>query len=397
MNDSDLNESETIPTLQPHRYPRRILLAVVGLSPQVLTETLYALAVTGDPAFTPTEIHLLATHDGAERARLSLLHSQTGWFHHLCDEYNLTGICFPESAIHVLTDEKGAPIEDLRTPHENERLADTLVELVRNFTDDEHCALHVSIAGGRKTMGFYAGYVLSLFGRAQDRLSHVLVSPPYEFNQDFFYPSPVSRIIHTQEGRPLDARQGKVVLADIPFVRLRHHLPPALGKHRMRFTDAIAAVSQRLAPPELYLDLEHSRIRIHGVETQLPPLQMAYLCWFAWRRLKGLPPLPCPNEGSPEPAYATEFLNVYAAVLGPLGDLKMTRKRLNGGMDTAFFLQTKSKLWRALRKAGISEPEHLLTPQGRRRHPASLQLAPESIHWIGRTSTEAAANAVSRP
>jgi len=29
----------------PHDYPKRILLAVSGLSPQVLTETFYALAV----------------------------------------------------------------------------------------------------------------------------------------------------------------------------------------------------------------------------------------------------------------------------------------------------------------------------------------------------------------
>jgi CRISPR-associated protein (TIGR02584 family) len=28
--------------------------------------------------------------------------------------------------------------------------------------------------GERKTMGFYVGYALSLFGRAQDRLSHVI-------------------------------------------------------------------------------------------------------------------------------------------------------------------------------------------------------------------------------
>ena len=29
-------------------------------------------------------------------------------------------------------------------------------------------------------MGFYLGYALSLYGRTQDRLSHVLVSSPYE-------------------------------------------------------------------------------------------------------------------------------------------------------------------------------------------------------------------------
>jgi CRISPR-associated protein (TIGR02584 family) len=61
---------------------------------------------------------------------------------------------------------------------------------VRELTADPDCAIHASIAGGRKTMGFYLGYALSLFGRPQDRLSHVLVSSPFESNQNFFYPLP---------------------------------------------------------------------------------------------------------------------------------------------------------------------------------------------------------------
>ena len=30
---------------QPSAYPRRVLLAVIGLSPQIVTETIYALAL----------------------------------------------------------------------------------------------------------------------------------------------------------------------------------------------------------------------------------------------------------------------------------------------------------------------------------------------------------------
>jgi CRISPR-associated protein (TIGR02584 family) len=51
---------------QPHAYPRRILLAVIGMTQQILTETLYTLAVDSDPAFVPTEIHLITTAQGAE-------------------------------------------------------------------------------------------------------------------------------------------------------------------------------------------------------------------------------------------------------------------------------------------------------------------------------------------
>ena len=42
-------------------FQRRILLAVTGLSPQVVTETLYALALEGGHERMPTEVHLVTT------------------------------------------------------------------------------------------------------------------------------------------------------------------------------------------------------------------------------------------------------------------------------------------------------------------------------------------------
>ena len=48
----------------PRTSSRRILLAVTGLSPQIVTETLYALAIATDTPFIPTEIHLATTAEG---------------------------------------------------------------------------------------------------------------------------------------------------------------------------------------------------------------------------------------------------------------------------------------------------------------------------------------------
>lgn len=76
---------------------RRILLAVTGLTPQVVTETLYALA-TAETPFIPTEIHLVTTQTGAESARLNLLLPDTGWFHRLRADYRLPDIAFPPDA-----------------------------------------------------------------------------------------------------------------------------------------------------------------------------------------------------------------------------------------------------------------------------------------------------------
>lgn len=168
---------------------KRILLAVTGLSPQILTETLYALTVVQTPAWIPDEIHLITSKEGAEHARLSLLDANAGQFHSFCRDYPIAeNIHFPAENIHLIRNQDGQPLSDIRSPEDNARSADAIHALVRQFTADPATELHVSIAGGRKTMGFYLGYSLSLTARPQDKLSHVLVSDPFESLPDFYYP-----------------------------------------------------------------------------------------------------------------------------------------------------------------------------------------------------------------
>jgi CRISPR-associated protein (TIGR02584 family) len=164
----------------PESYPHRILLAVTGLSPQIVTETLYALAAARQPAWVPTEIHVVTTKPGAENVRRTLLSKDPGWFHRLRGDYRLPEMAFGSKNIHIMTQPDGKPLDDILEDADNSAVADFITEQVRARTSDPTASLHVSIAGGRKTMGFYIGYALSLFGRAQDRLSHVLISPPYD-------------------------------------------------------------------------------------------------------------------------------------------------------------------------------------------------------------------------
>ena len=77
----------------------------------------------------------------------------------------------------VLTDMQGE-MTDIRSPEDNLSAADQVAKLIRELTNDPDRQLHVSLAGGRKTMSFYLGYALSIFGRDDDRLSHVLVDEP---------------------------------------------------------------------------------------------------------------------------------------------------------------------------------------------------------------------------
>ncbi|MEF8766961.1 CRISPR-associated ring nuclease [Candidatus Accumulibacter contiguus] len=54
-------------------------------------------------------------------------------------------------------------------------------------------------------MGFFLGYALSLYGRPQDKLSHVLVSAPFESSLGFYYPTPSSHVLELPGGRLVDS------------------------------------------------------------------------------------------------------------------------------------------------------------------------------------------------
>jgi CRISPR-associated protein (TIGR02584 family) len=356
--------------VSPETFPRRILFLVMGLSPQVVTETLYALARRRVPPFIPTEIHVQTTKEGAERARLTLLSREPGWFYRLCREYRMSGIRFSERDVQVIGDDEGAPLDDIRTERDNALAADSITRQIAALTRDDDAALHVSIAGGRKTMGFYAGYALSLFGRPQDRLSHVLVSPPFESNQAFFYPTRDSRIIYTPppENRPLDTRDAEVVLAEIPFVRLRGSLPPTSIAGSAPFAEAVAAAQAKLEPAHLTIDIEGRRIAAGGTVVALPPAALSFLAWIADRHFRGETALASPPDGAPDAAMARQYLTFYRRCAEAAAVTRAARV-LQRGMDKSFFEQHKSKLNRRLRNAlGEQAAAYLVTGFGRRPH-----------------------------
>ena len=346
MHTASMNTPEPI-SRDPADFPLRVLLAVSGLSPQIVTETLYALAVRAERPWIPTEIRLLTTVRGAEHARLNLLSNDPGWFHRLRADYGLPEIHFDTDGIEVIRDAAGAPLADIRSQADNDATADALTEAVRALTADPDCALHVSIAGGRKTMGYYLGYALSLFGRAQDRLSHVLVDEGYEGHPQFYYPSPGERVIHTlgPNPRPLDCQQATVTLAEIPFVRLREGQPAALLAGSARFSDVVAALNRALAPPRLTIDVTDARVEAGGQPVAMRPADLAFLLWFARRAREGLPGLGRPSVGAPDAEYAREYLAEYDRLQGLNARIEA---RYRDGMSQGDFDERRTRVNQAL-------------------------------------------------
>lgn len=56
---------------------KTVLLSVIGLNPQVLTETLYAINTQGSKV---DEIHIITTRSGKERVYATLLSPKDGMF-----------------------------------------------------------------------------------------------------------------------------------------------------------------------------------------------------------------------------------------------------------------------------------------------------------------------------
>lgn len=330
---------------------RRILVCVTGLSPQIVTETLFALSVSQQPPWIPDEIRVITTQRGAENARLSLLSDSPGWFYSLCRDWQLPPIAFDASHIEVLKNADGNPLDDIRDDQDNQRAADGIADLVRRLTEDDNTEIHASIAGGRKTMGFFMGYAMSLWGRPQDKLSHVLISAPFESRPEFFYPTPTPHVIPARApGQdPLDASTAKVWLGDIPFVRLRTLLPASITGQNSGFAQAVSAANRALDQVELEVDIAQSCVRINQQRVALPPMQMGLLSLLAWRCQQKMPPLRAPLKEVDDPEWRSMVRRELVQALGKMNipdslDKRLTESKPMGGTVSEQLSKMEKKL-----------------------------------------------------
>lgn len=369
---------------QPQDYPRRVLLAVTGGSPQIVTETLYALAVQNDPAFIPTEIHLISTTEGLRLARLSLLDPEQGQFHALVREYDLhehlegKRIRFDESCLHVIRDEQGKPLADITDDQANQAAANQILELVRTLCADEDAAVHASLAGGRKTMGFYLGYAMSLLGRHQDRLSHVLVNSPFESSRKFFYPPRKPRLISIRE-EPAHTRDARIMLADIPFVRMTTELPLKSLHEGAGFSEVVDAIQESLDEPRIRIHLDRATLHVHGRPIKISRSQLAWYAWFSMRVLVGRAEIVPGRDGRQDVEEIMAFYEQMSVGARHLERLKE--------IDAETLRPPMTRITQLLRQELGFESDYEIINAGRRNHPAyRLALSPGQITITGMDS-----------
>ena len=125
-------------TRPPHLYPKRVLACVIGLTPQIVTETLYALVVDRQPPFVPTEIHVATTRQGKERLELTLLDRHEGRLGAFAKDYGrpeLARALSPER-IAVINDADGTELDDIVSEDGSRAAADSITRFVQRLTRD---------------------------------------------------------------------------------------------------------------------------------------------------------------------------------------------------------------------------------------------------------------------
>ena len=290
---------------------KHILLSTTGASPQVLTETLYAIHQSGRPF--PAEVFVITTASAKPELMNGLF--RDGHLQALKEEYSLPDFIFDEDHIWLIEDDAGNYLQDAKSVEDQTFMADFITRKVYELTQNDDIAIHASLAGGRKTMAFYFGYAMSLFGREQDVLSHVFVDDDYEFVRDFWYPNKTSRWVAGKFGRgELDTSKAIVTLAEIPFVRMRNSIDPSLlaSMAKLSFSQTVGILNAS-QHAELNVNLNKSAklISVVGVDIQLSAKEMAFYLWLLSKGTKGLK---VTRDFEDDIQHSIDFLNFYREV-----------------------------------------------------------------------------------
>lgn len=264
---------------------KNILICVSGLTPQIVTETLFCLAVKEK---TPIdEIYVLTTKRGRDVILGLDEHPATPKtalskeIKNLCKHYKIKRPKFEENDTHIIVaKEESIELSDIRSDKDNILFPNKVASFIREKTFDTDNVLYCSITGGRKSMSVHLANALSLFARGNDKLLHVLTKEEHEFKG--FYPKTKKEIKDLE-------------LSEIPFVKLRSLLTTE-DKEQNLFSlsfDQIVNKTQNNLKllsdrNKLILDIERREIKYKTETIVLEPLEFLFYYFFVDSKERGI-------------------------------------------------------------------------------------------------------------
>ena len=269
---------------------RKILIAGMGTSPAVLTNVVWALA-HGEKPVVPDEIVVFITKNGKTLLEKEIF--DDGVWADILKSLAREGIdiegklIFGETSIRSIPDARGNEIDDLRTGDDNLRAADFMLGELRKYTEDNGTELHVSIAGGRKTMSALLFSCMSLLGREQDKVYHVLLPPAIEggVTPTFYYPKRGTTYTARVTGKKYKSKDLQCELFEVPFVRMRgwyqekfKEIPPS---YRTLISKVQTVAPPAVAYPEIEIDAWNGWVTLNGRQVSMSRPCFAALVFIA--------------------------------------------------------------------------------------------------------------------
>jgi CRISPR-associated protein (TIGR02584 family) len=321
-------------------YNNNILICVSGLTPQIVTETLFCLAVKDK--ITINEIYVITTKRGREVILGKDAHPATPKtslkteIENLCKKYKIKKPLFQENDSHIIVaKEESIELSDIRSDKDNILFPNKVCSFIREKTIDPKNILHCSITGGRKSMSVHLANALALFAREDDRLVHVLTKEENEFKG--FYPA------NKKEAKDLQ-------LSQIPFVRLRSLLSHEIKGEKLielNFDEIVSYTQAQLKIISdknlLVCDFDKRELRYCLETISFEPLEFLIYYFFIDTKIKGT------NKTPIAQILSNDFSNKLVTYLEnyfPSYHIKDKNKYkwLTKGFQSSDFLAKKSKI-----------------------------------------------------
>lgn len=280
-----------------------VLICAVGTTPAIITETVWALAQREEPII-PDRVVAITTatgRDGIVEQLFTEIHGQPPIWIQLKTKL-LSKPEMPKKLvfgtegdyIHVMTmpDKDGIPraLKDIRTVGENQTAADSILRVVDSYAKLKDTRVIGLMAGGRKTNSALMYACMSLVGKDDDMVCHVLVPPEYENRQldpRLYFPKQKPETLSLpaygdNKPKSLRAVDAEIEFIEVPFVPLRN----AGVKIENSFMETVAAYStafreEEIKALQISLHIKTLQIEINGTQSKKIPgsqfLLMLYL------------------------------------------------------------------------------------------------------------------------
>jgi CRISPR-associated protein (TIGR02584 family) len=279
--------------------PRRVLICTIGSTPQVVTETVWALQT--ERQWVPDEIEIITTTFALDRIH-NALQTPDGPLAGLMGRVPPLSIHLPRAGGGSDVTPPGSPapvtsarsLGDVNDHRQATEMGQLITQRIAHAALDDDTQLHVSIAGGRKTMSAHALTALSLCGRPRDEASHVLVNLDFEDNPAFFYPTqpggPIPRKRNAEPGPHLDPATARVVLVPAPVILARYRvrdLGLLLDHGFEQMVEEANLATAFESEPSLILLTEENKVVLNGKSMRLRPQLFALFHLMAEARRSG--------------------------------------------------------------------------------------------------------------